>query len=192
MTGKKDAGRNQKKKRRRLLCAKYVLYVLIGLFLFFLENSWYTLELRTPAWLASYTVLLGMLEGPETGAVCGLICGLLSDAAGGGTLYASPVLYTLYGYFSGDVTERFWKRRFPVYGMLLFCVSALDALVVLLASLFTAKKLLPAGLLFTEYRKNALATLLWGLLLWLPAHRIPYLTDRAGRTVYVKRKANRL
>lgn len=187
-----NSGKSPKKKRRRLAAVKTVLYLVIGLFLFLAENSWYTLHLRTPALLAVFTVTVGMLEGPEAGAVCGLLCGLFSDAAGGGTLYYSPLLFLLYGYAAGSVTRRFWKRRFPVFLCLLCFCAVIHAVVALLASLILARSVLPAGALFSECGKNALCTALWGLLLWLPLRRVSKITDRAGRTVYVRRKAERL
>ena len=177
-----------KTKRRRLFLLKGVLYILCAFFLLCAEDVWYTLGIRTPALCAALCMALGMLEGARTGAVFGMVYGLVYDAAGGSTLFFSPILFLLYGFLAGAVTDRFWKRRFSVYAGMLAAASLLHAAVILCASVLSARAFVPILPALDALWRNALCTFLWALPLWFLLRPISRITDRTETVRLGKRK----
>ena len=158
------------KKKPQLRLIKWLLWGLLAVLLCLIENTWYATG--SDAVLRLLPVLCaaaGFYEGRRGGAYFGIFCGLLSDAAGGASIWISPVIFMLIGYLAALCGRKLRKKAFPAFLLLDLTVSAAFCVWRFFVSLFMSRfsytvflfGILPLG-------KDLLVSFLFGLLLYIP------------------------
>ena len=172
-------------KKKGGLFLKWVLYGLLALLLCLWENTWYALGLETAlSLLPLLSAMTGFYEGAVGGACFGILCGLLSDAAGGASLWLSPTVFALFGCLAGLCGKNILRRGFFTFCTLTLAASGAYAVLRLIAALFYTR------FDFTVFRfgivpcvRNALASFAVGLLLYLPVRLLSLLGRDQTRKV---------
>ena len=114
-----------------------------------------------PLFLPALAVAIGMWEGGVWGALLGLVAGALLDAACSDSHVLFTLLFMVYGFFSGMLTDFFINRRFLSYVLLSAAALLLTALVQILPLLLRGSAIAPL-------LRTALFQGLWSLPLALP------------------------
>ena len=115
-----------------------------------------------PLFLPALIVAIGMWEGGVWGGLLGLVAGGLLDAACSDSHVLFTLLFMVYGFFSGMLTDFFINRRFLSYVLLSAAALLLTALVQMAALWLLRGSALPPLL------RTALLQSLWSLPLALP------------------------
>lgn len=158
-------------------CLRWLICALCAVLLSLFEGTSFSFsgggEPIIPFLLPAWVAVTAMFAGAGPGAWFGVFCGLLSDAAGGGSVYLLPLVYMGIGLVSGLAGRRILRRRFVIWLLWDAAVCSFFALyrmagVCLLAAV-NGDALPLAVVLLTRAGKEALAAFLWAIPLYFPA-----------------------
>lgn len=110
--------------------------VLLGCALCALENTWFSsvrlplLGYSSPLLCLGLTVAAGFLIGEREGGVSGLFCGFLCECADGDWIFIYPLLFFVFGYATGILTDRILGKNLASYlvfmGVASLCTCLFD------------------------------------------------------------------
>lgn len=110
---------NLHKIRRAVLYALYIIIVLVFQNLVFSRVS--LLGVRC-MFVPAAAVAIGMFQGSAWGAVFGLVTGYLCDMSCSENAVMFTLLFSVFGFFSGALSQRLINKRFFAY--LIVCIGA--------------------------------------------------------------------
>lgn len=121
-------------------------------------------------------VAIGLFEGGVWGGVFGVVTGILCGMRYSGCLVLFPVLFAIFGFFTGLLTQFFLNKRFFPYYVLCVCAFLLTAFCQMFRPLFIT------GAPFFAVLRTGLLQVVWSLpfpfLIYFPIKNIVRKQDK--------------